>query len=246
MSSSFLKPSVTPATAFATRLRARPWNFASSGLSPRFASKWPSASSKLMPLGYACFSLPFGPWTSTAPSSTLTVTPFGIVIGFFPIRDMSSPNVTEHFAAHARLDRIASGHHAARRRQDARAEAGQDLRHVVASEVDAAAGAADALNAGDQPLAMRSVLQEQPQCFRDRFRVRFLEQLESLDVAFVLQDPRDVRLDAGGRHIDARVLGRHGIADPRKHIGDGICHIPSNLQLVSWRGALTNSPTLKL
>ena len=34
-------------------------------------------------------SLPFGPCTSTAPSSTLTVTPLGIVIGFFPIRDMS-------------------------------------------------------------------------------------------------------------------------------------------------------------
>ena len=42
-----------------------------------------------MPGGSAWRSLPFGPCTSTAPSSTLTVTPLGIVIGFLPIRDIS-------------------------------------------------------------------------------------------------------------------------------------------------------------
>src|SRR5688500_1625196 len=41
-----------------------------------------------MPPGNACFSVPLGPCTSTAPASTLTVSPFGIVIGFFPIRDI--------------------------------------------------------------------------------------------------------------------------------------------------------------
>ena len=43
----------------------------------------------MMPGGSACRSLPFGPLHLDARRpSTLTVTPFGIAIGFFPIRDM--------------------------------------------------------------------------------------------------------------------------------------------------------------
>jgi len=38
--------------------------------------------------GCAWRSFPFGPCTSTAPSTILTVTPLGIVIGFLPIRDI--------------------------------------------------------------------------------------------------------------------------------------------------------------
>src|SRR5512133_1736386 len=116
MSSSLLKPSVTPATALATRLRANPWNLPSSGSSDtHFASSVPSACSNLMPAGNACFNLPSGPCTATASGCTLMVTPFGRVIGFFPIRDMFVlPDVAEHFAADAGLDRFAAGHHAAR------------------------------------------------------------------------------------------------------------------------------------
>src|SRR6266481_3769332 len=42
-----------------------------------------------MPSGSGVSSLPFGPWTFTVLPSMLTVTPFGIAIGFFPIRDIS-------------------------------------------------------------------------------------------------------------------------------------------------------------
>jgi hypothetical protein len=42
---------------------------------------------------------------------------------------------------------LAAGHHAARGGEDARAEAAEHRRHVVAAEVDAAAGPADALDA---------------------------------------------------------------------------------------------------
>src|SRR5437764_4035842 len=236
MSSSFLNPSVTPATALATRLRARPWNFPSSGFSPTvFACRCPSASSKLMPEGNACRILPFGPCTSTAPSTTLTVTPFGIVIGFLPIRDilclvgrgssragrgaeaprsLRSPHVTQHFAADAGLHRRAAGHDASRRPQNARPQPCQDVGHIVASEVDAAAGTADALEAGDEPLAVRSVLEEQPQHPGRPLGRILVEELEALDVAFVLQDARDVRLDARRRHVDARMFGDHRVADP--------------------------------
>jgi hypothetical protein len=42
-----------------------------------------------MPDGRDVSSLPFGPWTITELPSILTVTPFGIAIGFFPIRDIA-------------------------------------------------------------------------------------------------------------------------------------------------------------
>src|SRR5438445_6828873 len=115
-----------------------------------------------MPDGNAWRSLPFGPCTSTAPSRTFTVTPLGIVMGFLPMRDIIFllPDVAEYLAADARLHGRAPGHHAARRRQDAGAEAGEHHRNVVAPEVHAPAGTADPLEAGDQLFAVRAVLQE--------------------------------------------------------------------------------------
>src|SRR5687767_12965595 len=114
-----------------------------------------------MPPGTVCLNFPFGPWTSTALSSSVMVTPLGIVISFFPIRDilfLSSqltvhssqfcqlstvdcqlPNITEHLAADAHLDCFAARHHAARGRQNARAKPGQHLRHIIAAEIHAAA-----------------------------------------------------------------------------------------------------------
>src|SRR3954447_13306259 len=250
MSSSFLKPSVTPCTAFAMRLRARPWYLASSGSSvDRFACSVPSASSKLMPLGNGCRILPFGPCTSTSPSATLTVTPFGIVIGFLPIRDMFVsrrswwsrvlPDITEHFAADADLDGFPPGHHAARRGQDAGAEPGQHLGHVVVAEIDTAAGAADPLDSGDEPLPVRPVFQEHPQHLADGRRLagRRVQELEALDIPLVLQDAGDVGLDARGRHVDACVLRAHGIPDPREHVCDRIshiCYLTSSGRLVIW------------
>ena len=84
----------------------------------------------------------------------------------------SLPNVAEHFAADAGLDRGAPGHHAARRRQDAGAEAASTSGTSSLAEIDAAAGAADALDAGDQLLAVRPVLQEQAQRLDRRGRRR--------------------------------------------------------------------------
>src|SRR5215210_7571638 len=105
-----------------------------------------------MPLGTPCVNRPFGPCTSTAPSSTLIVTPLGTTLGFFPIRDIfygpcrlrasafvrirpgawslepdarHLPDIAKHFPADAGLDRFTTGHHPARGRQDAGAESGQ-------------------------------------------------------------------------------------------------------------------------
>src|SRR5262245_37184279 len=155
------------------------------------------------------------------------------------------PNVAQHLAADAGLYRGAAGHHAPRGREDARAEPSQHIRHVVAAEIDPAAGTADALDTGDQLLAMRSVLEEQPQRLRRRRRLggRLVERLEALDVAFVLQDARDLSLQPRRRHVHAGVLGRHRIADPGEHVCDWIGHKSAFKHLESWRiGELVNSP----
>src|SRR6185436_18460571 len=226
MSRSLRKPSVTPLTALATRLRARPWNLPSSGSSRSvLACSWSPASSKPMPGGSGWSSLPFGPCTSTAPGLTSIFTPLGTAMIFLPILDMMEfPDVAEDFAADARLDRFAAGHDAARRGQDARAEAGEDVRDVVTTEVDAASRAADALDAGDDLLAARPVLQDHAQDAL-RLAVLRLDHLVALNVAFALQDLRNLHLQARQRHIDARMprLGR--VADSGEHVCDRVSHI---------------------
>src|SRR5688500_2782789 len=233
MSSSFLKPSVTPLTALATRLRASPWNLRSSPSSRSSdATSDPLSCAKTMPGGTACRILPFGPWTSTASPAIFTVTPFGIGIGFLPIRDMllSLPNVAEHFAADARLAGRAAGHHAARGRQDAGAEAAEHRRHVLDAEIHAPAGPADALEAADDALAVRAVLQEQADHLTRLAAGLFggrLDQAEALDVALVLEDPRNLRLQLAGGQIHARVLGDNRVADARDHVGNRVSHLLS-------------------
>src|SRR5262245_27404818 len=216
------------------------------------ATRCPSATEKLIPLGNGCVSFPFGPCTSTAPSWTFTVTPFGTGIGFLPIRDIflilegfrlrasgsgraeawslepgasSLPNIAKHFSAHAGFDGIAAGHDSARRGQDAGAKSLQHLRHIIAAEIDAAPWTADALNARDQTLAVRPVFQEQAQRLDARCVAgRLVEHLETLDVPLVLQNLRDVGLDSRQGHVHARVLGTDGVANPRQHVSNWICH----------------------
>ena len=52
-----------------------------------------------------------------------------------------------------------------------------------------------------------------------------VQKLETLDVAFVLEDARDIGLDPGRGDVDARVFRAHGIAKAREHIRDRVCHI---------------------
>src|SRR5688572_27899795 len=183
MSSSFFQPSVTPRTALFTRLRARPWNLLSSGSSEAFfVTTLPSSMAAVMPGGSACFNCPLGPLTSTPFASALMVTPFGIAIGFFPIRDMASlPNVAKDFAADAGLLRRLPGHHTARGRQNRHAQLADHGRHFVAARVDAAAGTAVALELRNRLFPVATVLQEHPHLLPRGFagaRCRSLHHLE--------------------------------------------------------------------
>src|SRR5262245_57768718 len=135
-----------------------------------------------------------------------------------------SPNVAEHFPANAGFCRVATGHHTARRGQNARAQPRQHLRHIVAAEIHATARAADSLHARDQPFPVWAVFQEQTQRLDASLPRGLVEDLEPLDIAFVLQNLRDIALDPRQRHVHTRVLGTHGVANPRQHVSDWICH----------------------
>src|SRR5262245_27913143 len=127
-------------------------------------------------------------------------------MGFFPIRDMvfsfqlpaasywRLPHVAQHFAAHAVLDGFAARHHAPRGRDDARSESREHVGHIVASEVDAAAWPADALDAGDHALAARTVFEEHAQHGLDALLRAGFQHLEALDISLAFENPRDLDL----------------------------------------------------
>src|SRR5690242_16953955 len=71
--------------------RAKPCNAACS-LEARSARNSSPSTLKLMPFGIGVFNVPFGPLTSSSRSCTVTVTPFGTAITFFPIRDITQPS----------------------------------------------------------------------------------------------------------------------------------------------------------
>src|SRR5258706_10547698 len=128
------KPSLTPFTMLATSARARPCSARTSRSSlPRSITSVPSCIFGVRPAGTGWLSLPFGPSARTVLPSTATFTPWGILIGCLPMRDMRAllPHVGEDFAADLLLARLAVGEDAARGRQQPHAHAGQDRGNLV-------------------------------------------------------------------------------------------------------------------
>src|SRR5579871_177774 len=169
ISSSRVQPLVTPSTALLTRARAKPCTADCESFS-RMATMCPSRCSTVIPRGSGVSSLPLGPCTATVFPSILTVTPLGIAIGFFPIRDISFfsheqramsyeqnlngllearvsrleaplPNLAQQLAADAFFAGLAAGHHAARRGEDVDSHTAQHAWNLAAAHVNAAAGA---------------------------------------------------------------------------------------------------------
>src|SRR5580704_10895498 len=187
ISSSRTQPLVTPSTALFTSARARPCTADCESFS-RMATMFPSFCSTVMPDGNAVSSLPFGPCTATVLPSILTVTPLGIGIGFFPIRDIidqlsaissqfqSAPlkadgrqlkaaflvNLAQQLAAYTCFARLAARHHAARRGEDVDTHASQHARNLAAAHIDAAAGTRHPFDLGDRCLVISAVLQINP------------------------------------------------------------------------------------
>src|SRR5207253_5309405 len=164
----------------------------------------------------------------------------------------SLPNVAEDFAADARAHRGAPGHDAARRRQNARAQPAEHRRHVAAAKVHAAAGAADALDAGDDFFTARPVFQVDANELPRHLHLLgdlLVDHLEALNVALVFENPGNLDLQSRGRHIHPRMLRNDGIPEAREHIGNGVCHmfvflVASSVRLPATSFQLQNSQPL--
>src|SRR5260221_10196201 len=141
-----------------TSVRVRPcsclWVFCSVG---RVTTSELSSRLSVMSGCNARLRIPLGPLTVTLRPSIVTSTFDGTVMGRRPMRDTSSclPDEREDFAAQLRLSRLLAGHDPLARADDDDAEAAEHSRDVRLARVDAQAGFADPLEAGnDRDLAV--------------------------------------------------------------------------------------------
>src|SRR5579862_43459 len=204
---------------FATSVRASPCSARSSPRSVgRVTTIWPSCWAIEIRCGTTCRSSPLGPDTITRPGSIDTSTPAGTSMGFLPIRLIALPDEADHFAADALALGGAARDHAAGRGQDRGSHAAEYARQPVLARVDAAARLRDALDAREDALAAATVLE-----LDDQKLVRVLAlDVESADVALLLEDARDLFLQLRARHLDTVVQRLVGVADAREHVGDWI------------------------
>src|SRR5947208_6432300 len=183
----------------ATRVRVSPCSARSSPRSVgRVTVITPSPCSIFMRCGTAVRSSPFGPDTVTRPGSTDTSTPAGTLMGCLPIRDMSLPDETDHFAADAFALGGAARDDAAGRGQDCSSEAAEDARQALLVRVDAPPGLRHALQAGQHALTAAAVLE-----LDDEHLVRQLARLDDVkaaDVPLLLEDAGDLLLQLRGGH----------------------------------------------
>src|SRR6185436_15091398 len=205
MSSSRLKPSLTPLTLFATSARIRPWKarvFPSSSFRSNFTTLF--SIDTVMPVTIGVFRLPFGPLTTTDPPSWRTSTPCGSAISFLPMRDMdlSLPDLAEDFAAHAGARRLGSREHALRGRDDGQPESAEDAGDFLFAAIHALSGTRDALDAVNHRLVAR-VLEVHAQ--RPLRTAVLFDDLVVTDESLGLEDAGDLDLELRYRHLHAIV-----------------------------------------
>src|SRR4051794_9605216 len=218
----FSKPSVTPVTMFAIRLRVRP---CSARCSPRSVGRvtttFPSSFSTAMSRGLRSSSDPRGPLTRTTSGSIATSTPVGSGMGCLPMRlTGSSPDVGDDLAADALAARLVAGHHALRRGQDRGAHAAEHLGDLAVVDVRAAARLRDPAHAGDDRRTVLGVLQPDPQHLADPAGLLAVV----LDVALLAEHARHLQLQLRGRDVHGVVIGLEAVADPREEVGYGVGH----------------------
>src|SRR5664280_676436 len=223
MSSSRLKPEVTPLTALARSARMRPCRALTEGRSPvRVTTTCSPSTATLIPTGRGCCSAPFGPLTCTTPSATVTWTALWIGMGFFPMRDMAAslPHAAHDLAAEARLARLGVGHEPLGGRDHGDAHAAPDLGQLLDAAIHPQARPGNALQTVDRGLAVRRVAQVEPQ----RALGAFLQHFEGADEPLLLEDLRKLELDLGRRRVAAVLAYEHRVADPGEEVGDRIGH----------------------
>src|SRR5437868_13398836 len=88
------------------------------------------------------------------------------------------------------------------------------------TDVDPAARARHARQMRNRRGAARVVAQKDAHDFLRAFALDD----EVVDVAFLLQDARDLQLQLRGWDINTRMLGRDGVTNSRQHVGNRISH----------------------
>src|ERR1039457_1907635 len=217
MSSSLVQPRVTPSTELLTRARTSPW-IAALESSSRTTVKIPSFCSSLTPAGMWVVTSPFGPFTRTLSSSMAYVTPFGTASGrrewrdllfVYPGKLIALVDLAKPFAAHAFLARLAPGHYASGRGQDADPQTAENTRNLGVSDIHAATRTRNPLQVRNRRRVVGAVLQVHPQNLAAFFFGRF----EVRDVALFLQDAGHLDLKLGMRNVHLLVPCLDGIAN---------------------------------
>src|SRR5215211_696804 len=216
---------------FAMSERVSPWRARCSPRSVgRVTTISPSCWSTAISRDTRSWSSPFGPFTLTSSGSMTTSTPSGTGIGCFPMRltGLSSPHPRHQLAAHALAARVVAGHDAARGGDDRRAHSALDLRDAARVYVATAAGLRESLDPGDHRPAVLGVLQADAQRAPHATRL----DLVPVDVALLLQDARDLRLEVGGGHLHLVVVGPQSVADAGQEVCDrvGLHRLPARLR----------------
>src|SRR6266850_4380611 len=149
-----------------TRVRVRPWSclwvFCSVG---RVTTRLSSSRLTLMSGCSSRVRVPLGPLTVSRRPSIVTSTVEGTAMGRRPMRDMSFrlPDEREDFAAELGLAGLRAGHDPLARADDDDAEAAEHARDVGLARIDAQAGLADPLEAGDDRDLAVDVFERDPQ-----------------------------------------------------------------------------------
>src|SRR5688500_2711229 len=204
-----------------TRVRVRPWSclwvFCSVGrVTTMVPSSWLTDISGCR----ARLRVPLGPLTVTWRPSIVTSTADGTGMGRRPIRDMVDrlPDEREDFAAQLRLARLLAGHDALARADDDDAQAAEHSRDVRLARVDAQAGLADPLEAGDDRDLPVDIFEGDAQ----ERRGAILLLADVGDEALVLEDAGDLTLRPGRRDDHFGVARPRRVPDAREHVRDRI------------------------
>src|SRR3954468_6901869 len=180
--------------------RARLWR---SSLG-RWTRSVPSSSrSTVMGAATVWLSEPLGPLTLTVCPSMATSTPPGTAIGSRPIRDIFAaplPDVGEDFPTHALLVRLLVGQQPGGRGDDRHAQTAEHLRQGGRLGVHPETRLGDAPDAGDAPLTVGAVLQVDHELLEGAAVLLDVLDGPAGDVALLLEDLGDVRLELRGRH----------------------------------------------
>src|SRR5438067_1070839 len=131
-----------------------------------------------------------------------------------PRKRQTLPDFAEDLAADTFATGLTAGHDALRCGHDGDSESALHTADLIAADVDAAAGARDALEVANDGLVVWAVLQ----VHAENLHPVLFGGLVIRDVALFLQDAGDLGLQPRCGHVKLLVTGPHGVADTGQEI----------------------------